>query len=490
MILCSKPLIMFAACCLANFAIMAESIGQSQKPNTLWLEQLTRPIRNGQARIEPAASCASTACHGGPRAGVGVNQAVRGSEYPLWLQSDPHAQSWRTLCSDESVKVLERLKIFREGKIVDQAAFDNCLACHNTTTNQNHEFQAEGVGCASCHGPSEKWRSDHYRVQRDDLSSSQCGMVPNKNLLARARTCAACHIGDSDRDMNHDIIAAGHPALHYEFVTYHNMLPKHWREPASEDFEAQLWLAGQIASLDASLALLEARAAQRLKISVWPEFAASDCSACHQNFRITTEDYAAPVRASARFSSWNRFGLEQLLKLERIEKGENAIGEGLALNVSNMSELMRAGGIENRMEAAQGARSARLALDIWLKSSNGQVQTFTASRLQHLAAAAMRDQSEFGHWEFIAQSYLAAIASRQSWSNNEFAVAEAQRLRKGLLFKPSTSLLCLADEPNRNVKDAVAIFANLLESNQNPVPPPIREPQELQLELVPAPLTR
>jgi Cytochrome c554 and c-prime len=481
---------MFAACFLATLANLAESLGQSAKPNALWLEQLTLPIRNGQARIESAASCASTACHGGPRAGVGDTQAVRGSEYPLWLESDPHAQSWRTLCSDVSVKMLERLKIVREGQVVDQAAFDNCLACHNTTTNQNHDFHAEGVGCASCHGPSENWRGDHYRVQRDDLSSSQCGMVPNKNLLARARTCAACHVGDRDRDMNHDIIAAGHPALHYEFATYHNMLPKHWREPVTEDFEAQLWLAGQIASLDASLALLEARAAKRLNTSAWPEFAASDCSVCHQNLRIAAADYAAPVKATATLSSWNRFGLEQLLKLQRIETGENGAGETLALDVSKLSELMRAGGIDNRMEVGQGARSARFALDMWLKSSNGHVHAFTASRLQHLAAASMRDQSEFGHWEFIAQSYLAAIASRQAWSKNEFAVAEAQRLRRGLLFKPSTSLLSLADEPNRNVTDTLRSFAHLLESDQHPMLPPIREPRELQLELVPAPLPR
>ena len=31
--------------------------------------------------------------------------------------------------------------------------------------------------------------------------------------------------------MNHDMIAAGHPALHYEFATYHECQPKHWREP-------------------------------------------------------------------------------------------------------------------------------------------------------------------------------------------------------------------------------------------------------------------
>jgi hypothetical protein len=478
----------FSCCLIGTFAHSTEPAGQTTKVKSLWLEQLTQPIRSRQAKFESAASCASTACHGGSRAGIGNPLANRGSEYPLWLENDPHAQSWRTLCSDASVTMLERLRVMRDGIVVDQAAFDNCLACHNTTTNQNHEFQAEGVGCASCHGPSEQWRADHYRVAREDLASSQCGMVPNKNLLARARTCAACHVGDSDRDMNHDIIAAGHPALHYEFATFHNLLPKHWREPSSEDFESQLWLAGQIAALDASLALLEARASKSHSTSTWPEFAASDCSACHQNLRIASEDYSSPAQATASLSTWNRFGLEQLLDLDRAEGRASGPGEELALKVSELSQFMSTGGTSNRLEVAQAAKSARIALDHWLQSSVGEVQAFRASRLRHLAATSMRDPSEHNRWEFTAQAYLAAIASRQSWSASTSTIADAKRLRSGLLFKPFSNSLSLADEPSRQVAESIASLAQSLGGPQKTHFPGIREPAALPLEAVPLPV--
>ncbi len=222
------------------------------------LEYFSSPLTRTDLQLTGSASCSSAACHGGPRAGVLVDASPRGAEYPIWLANDPHGKSWRTVCSDASVGIMEKLGILRAGSIVNQAAFDNCLACHNTTRKfsepRSGQFHSEGVGCASCHGPSERWYGNHYRLPLDDLTAADVGLVPTSNLLGRARMCAACHVGDRDRDMNHDIIAAGHPALYYEFATFHNRLPKHWREPqqsATPDFEARLWLAGQIAGLDA-----------------------------------------------------------------------------------------------------------------------------------------------------------------------------------------------------------------------------------------------
>ena len=49
--------------------------------------------------IRGAASCATSSCHGGPKAGVLSADAPQGSEYPLWFERDPHAHSWKTISS-------------------------------------------------------------------------------------------------------------------------------------------------------------------------------------------------------------------------------------------------------------------------------------------------------------------------------------------------------------------------------------------------------
>ena len=66
--------------------------------------------------------------------------------------------------------------------------------------------------------------SDHYQrdVSRERLA--QLGMIDTKNLLVRAPTCASCHVGSADQDMNHDMIAAGHPPLRFEQASYEALL--------------------------------------------------------------------------------------------------------------------------------------------------------------------------------------------------------------------------------------------------------------------------
>ena len=186
--------------------------------------------------VRGAASCATSSCHGGPKAGVSLPEARRGSEYPLWLERDPHAHSWKTISSDLSVKILTKLDILRDGKIANPEGYQNCLACHNTdrnlTADQLSPRIAEGVGCESCHGPAELWYDRHYQGSGSaNFATTNLGLTNSRPLLQRAKICATCHVGGKDRDMNHDIIAAGHPALYFDMAVYHEALPKHWRDP-------------------------------------------------------------------------------------------------------------------------------------------------------------------------------------------------------------------------------------------------------------------
>jgi hypothetical protein len=144
-------------------------------------------------------------------------------------------------------------------------------------------------------------------------------MWNTRDISSRANVCVRCHVGGPDRDVNHDLIAAGHPRLNFEFAAFMANLPKHWNDsvdrealqftsaqsaprglwpdaqskwppPARPDQEIRLWAAGQLASSRASAALLDqrARAAEneappRALQPAWPELAEYDCYSCHHD---------------------------------------------------------------------------------------------------------------------------------------------------------------------------------------------------------------
>ena len=197
--------------------------------------------------------------------------------------------------------------------------YRNCQACHEPYANKMLTSLASGVGeavgCEACHGPSKHWVADHYKPHWRWLSVSekrQRGMKDTLNLVARARMCARCHVGGAGREVNHDMIAAGHPPLKFEMASYHEMLPKHWdaqgerrRDP---DFEIRLWAFGQLAAAEAALDVLATRAlyasrppadasshedelprpglggdSERFPHHTWPELAEYSCFSCHQD---------------------------------------------------------------------------------------------------------------------------------------------------------------------------------------------------------------
>ena len=108
------------------------------------------------------------------------------------------------------------------------------------------------------------------------------GFVDTKDLSQRAAACMACHVGPNSTTgqlqvVDHDLIAAGHPRLSFEFHAYFESLPAHWDRKSDEarqtqDFHFRLWAAGQ-------LAMAEQR--KLLPANGRPDFAQLDCYACH-----------------------------------------------------------------------------------------------------------------------------------------------------------------------------------------------------------------
>lgn len=307
-------------------------------------------------------SCAATACHGGGER----SRRTSGGELERWRNADPHAAALSTIESDAFAAILHKLGIVSQVSqasgpgqrykdlVADDAGdraaaltkLNECLACHNPlsaptswTQEQVRPQQADGemiadglaIGCETCHGPAKNWIGDHFRR---DFNRAQNCFHDLKDPLIRARTCAQCHIGDGKHDMNHDMIAAGHPPLRFDLAAYERALPKHWNDARQRaevrDYELKLWLAGQIANYDGGLSLLESRLKRsqgdaddgQRSNAIWPEFAESNCSSCHHRLHSVTEEAETglsyePADVPLQHKNWNCGALIELLELER-----------------------------------------------------------------------------------------------------------------------------------------------------------------------------
>jgi len=239
----------------------------------------------------PATSCAASSCHGGGAVGK------VGSEHSTWApeafpkgKQDPHAKAYRVLFNPVSTEMAKKLGLPN----AHTAAV--CLKCHAVETGGDPETRdqvlSEGVGCSGCHGPADKWISEHYLPSWKALSNREkwekYGFVPTNNLVARTLNCAGCHVGDAERDLNHDLYAAGHPRITFEAGRMHHQpdYRTHWTEKLPPlDFEVRVWVIGQAATLRAAVELLHQRskrAADGDPKTPWPELSLYSCYACHQ----------------------------------------------------------------------------------------------------------------------------------------------------------------------------------------------------------------
>lgn len=290
-------------------------------------EELPRPELSLQAI--GARSCASTACHGSvhpdPRSQRADSDFIRRDEYIVWMDRDPHARSLRTLETEPARKMFEALGIKNAtGEIIDQRGYNNCLNCHGAKIRgeEPDTVAFESINCESCHGPAEQWRDSHYRAGWSRAAST--GFIDNKQLSTRSQSCAKCHVGAADREVNHDLIAAGHPVLKFDLAAYHEMLPKHWNDvkerATTKDFERALWNAGKLACELQALDLLAARVERQVDedaasaapvTPVWPEFAEYDCFACHQD--LSGGGYALRSKDAPALPAWSPWYFAEVL---------------------------------------------------------------------------------------------------------------------------------------------------------------------------------
>jgi hypothetical protein len=367
-----------------SLAVTCSLIGCSQPSEPFPVRATSVALQTEQTveeigwRLTGVGSCTASGCHGNGKA-----HEIVGSEYNIWISADPHAQAFSVLYDDRSLKMVQSLDGQKFNPAVPPYKDQRCLTCHSTTfasaVESAGEVVSDGVGCEACHGPAEGYLAEHYLPAFDAAARERLGLWDTKDLYSRAQVCTSCHVGSPGREVNHDLIAAGHPRLQFEMGTYLQALPKHWderadRERAGGNFEFLTWALGQTATSRAAVRQLEHRATSGI---IWPELSEWSCGACHHDLLDTAsrqEALAAMGGLSGqmiRWDDWNHHLVREHAGLIASAIGKSGTSADLQQQLAEFAKL--AGSINSdRQQVAAKARAVGDELDAWatqLKSS-------------------------------------------------------------------------------------------------------------------------
>jgi hypothetical protein len=402
-------------------------------------------------------SCAAAACHGGTMHDPPPPDRTREnrSAYRVWVEQDKkHANAYSVLFRDDAKQMARRLGPPLDPNHMEHARL--CLDCHsNNARNRAPSLaQEDGVSCESCHGPASAWKDQHWLGSWKTKTVAEKQALGMNNLrgdlVARARACVDCHVGSADREVNHDLIAAGHPRLNFEFAAFHETLPHHWSEAqdralvsqqAGVPFDGALWVVGQVVSARAAAALLDRRA-QRVSSpsnkQPWPELSEYDCYACHHplvpnSWRQQVSSLPSDKRVRPgmpRPNSWYFSMLAPIHEELRWEVGGTDVG---------MFTRSATGRFDQETPDLAQIRLAKESLTAlerrlsWSPTNRGL--PFSREQLRLLLNRVTRLQSDdrITDWDRVAQAYLAAVplqsAIRETTSGPGHAPATDPRAR-------------------------------------------------------------
>ena len=233
------------------------------------------PLAAQQGQFVGVAACANSGCHGStlPLQASRVLQ----NEYYTWLNSDRHARAYNVLFNDLSARIVRNMRLRK--KAYQESL---CLDCHSTNVPSSKVAGRidleDGVQCEACHGPAGGWRGEHTEPGWTHEQSVARDMIDLRDLRVRAHICDRCHLGSAEKEVDHELIASGHPLLAFELDNYSETMPAHWT-PRKETHGVPAWAAGQAMAFRDSLANL----ARHARGDKWPEFSDMSCANCHHS---------------------------------------------------------------------------------------------------------------------------------------------------------------------------------------------------------------
>ncbi len=258
---------------------------------------LAAPAIAQQGQFVGVAACANSGCHGSTQP-LQASRVLQ-NEYYTWLNSDRHARAYNVLFNDLSARIVRNMHLRR--KAYQESL---CLDCHSTNVPASKIAGRidleDGVQCEACHGPAGGWRGEHTEPGWTHEQSVQRGMTDLRDLRVRAHSCNHCHLGSAEKEVDHELIASGHPLLAFELDNYSETMPAHWT-PRRETHGVPAWAVGQAMAFRDSLANL----ARHARGEKWPEFSDMACANCHHSLEGSQSRQARGWPGRAGLPAWS-----------------------------------------------------------------------------------------------------------------------------------------------------------------------------------------
>jgi hypothetical protein len=268
------------------------------------------------------------------------------TEYTTWVVQDKHAKATEVLNNPVSLRIAKILGIGRPD------TEQKCLTCHALDApapQRAKSFAAEGVSCEACHGPASGWLGPHTTRGWTHAQSVAAGMHDTKDLVARTKKCASCHIGGADQSVDHEMIAAGHPDLVFDLEAFSAAMPRHWRHDDPWQ-NVRAWSVGQIVQLREGLE----RLSQRSKGGVWPEYGELDCFSCHHSLTRPEDSWRQELGFAERRPGnppWNHARFAVARHVVRV--ADSAAADGLEAQIQILAaEVSKLQGDRTRLAGA------------------------------------------------------------------------------------------------------------------------------------------
>ena len=432
------------------------------------------------APFRGAGSCSAVACHGSIKAFDRSISSVKRNEHTTWISSDKHSRAYQVLFDERS----ERIERNLAGRARIHESIRRCAVPrvpHGAPARR--PFADDGLAqLGRCRLRVLPWpfrplsgthTTSGWKTKSRDEKEDHWGLWNTKDLTRRSSVCVGCHVGEhsggglSVRDVNHDLIAAGHPRLNFEFSASLENMPSHWNEKdenagsvgqsgQAANFPARAWSIGRLTTIKAALALLEKRVTEAedlpepladrgsgagKRAARWPEFTEFGCFSCHHDLRDQAWRRAprADGRAigSPRWGTWISPGSEELLAT--LLAGQNA--QAATNPLTQVAIAMEKPDSLPRIRAAVEVASRSL------KTSLDQVAAhpFDVATIERLIDRLDSPQAwdDVASWDEAAQRYLALVPLYQSW----LALAPNRTPKQEALRKRLAELLDLLKFP-------------------------------------------
>jgi Cytochrome c554 and c-prime len=382
-------------------------------------------------------ACSSTTCHGSI-APMTINR-VKQNEYSVWIVRDKHAKAYAALANPVGRRMGEILKI---GKSEES---HKCLACHALdvpVAERARTFEmTEGVSCENCHGPAAAWLGPHTeRDWKHEDSVTKLGMVDTRDIIKRTERCLTCHLGNSEKYVDHEMIAAGHPDLYFELDSFSAQMPRHWKDnnmepgqPEGSDpwFDVREWATGQAVQLKQALVHLT----ERTKGKVWPEYSELECYACHHSLVPAEQSWEQARGYPNRRPGDPPWNVSRYVILrEIVHQVDDADAQKLDTEVARVNKLMSELN-PNREEVATAAtNAANIAGSIAQKLNTMQYNSGLALRLlQQISSDSDNISGQGAHCGYQAAMALQSLYVAYE-RNQKFQDSQQLRTAIGGLF--------------------------------------------------------